>query len=350
MGKFEKIFWLVIAIFALIWLGLQLLAYQHISHTKQQHNKPILTTSIKTIIEIVDDNETIKNNLENNTTMHFLKENLAQNIHDMQHQADHQIELAFSPVYQNIDAFLDFHYSVIGEYTELGAAATGKIAETIKEKLFGREFDRYLNKAQQNINKTYIQNLQAHIEQIHIKATGDIDKTLNAKILQDLNADITQRFTQQKIKLGAFVGTAAAIKIISIISAKIAAKAASKIAVKTASKSTAKVASAGTAAAAGTLCGPFAWICSPLAATAAWFGTDALIITGDEYLNREDFKHEIIMMIDAQKAILKKRIKALYTQKFQSAAMHIQRRYKSTNLKKKVKRTIKEKIFQNNLL
>jgi len=346
MGRFEKIFWITIALFALIWSILQFLAYTHTRPKQHTTNKPVLTESIKTIIALVDDNKTIRKNLENSKTMKFLQENLQKNIDNIKKSTDSQIDQAFEPVYNNIDAFLDFHYSVIGEYTELGAAATGKIAETIKKKLFGSAFDSYLTKAQNSINSAYLDNLQAHIKQINIKATKGIDKKLNAKILQDLNADIAQRFTLQEIKVGALVGTVAAIKIISIISAKIAVKASSKIAVKTAAKSTAKVASAGSAAAAGTICGPFMWICSPVAATVAWFGTDALIVTGDEYLHREAFKKEIITMIDKQKATLKQNIKERYTQKFHDDTMQIQAKYKNTKIKKKVKRTIKEKILR----
>lgn len=45
------------------------------------------------------------------------------------------IDDAFNSIEENLDVFLDFHYSVAGEYTELGATAINNIEATIEKKL-----------------------------------------------------------------------------------------------------------------------------------------------------------------------------------------------------------------------
>jgi len=53
-----------------------------------------------------------------------------------QNEISRKVDEAFLPVYQNIPNFADMHYSVIGEYTEIGLAATGDLSSSIQAKLF----------------------------------------------------------------------------------------------------------------------------------------------------------------------------------------------------------------------
>ena len=347
MGKGEKIFWLFIAIFLVVWLILQGLAYknnqkQNISISK---NEPVLQTITKTIIEIVDDNKTIRNNLENSETLKLLNENLKLKISNLNETIEYKVNQAFSPVYSNIDTFLNFHYSVVGEYTELIGAATNEIGSTIKDKLFGEIFDSNLKQVKEQVNHKYIKTLKEHFNQIDTLATKNIDKTLNSQIFLKLNEDIEQRTSVQIIKLGSIIGTAAVVKIVS---AKIISKTATKLATKAAIKTAAKSTASGTAATVGLSCGPFAWICSPVAAGVAWFGTDAIVVSADEYMNREEFKQDIIAMLDKEKEIITKKLQNSYANQFVKDSIAMQENLKNTVVKKKIEKTItiKEKIFK----
>ncbi len=334
MGKFEKIFWITIAFFVFAYLILYFFAYkntQHINKQTSQDEKPILKQHRKTIIEIVDDNETIKNNLENNEAISSIQQNLELRKENMNLIIENRINQAFLPVYNNIDSFLDYHYSVIGEYSELGAAATGKIEESIKDRLFGNQFDTNLKNVQSQINNAYIDKLKEHIEDINDQALNDVNLSLNSEVLLKLNQDIEQRLITQKVKLKLIFGSTAPIKIIGIIGGKIATKAGGKIL----TKGTAKIGATSGAAAAGTLCGPLAWICSPVAATVVWFGSDAALISVDEYMNRDEFKKEITTMIDEQKNELTDKIKSLYSKQFSADSILVQNTFKNTTIKKR---------------
>jgi ribosomal protein L31E len=354
MGKGEKIFWLFIAIFALGWLILQGLAYKNTHKNNQKQNisvsknEPVLKTLTKTIIEIVDDNKTIRNNLENSETLKLLNENLSLKISNLNETIEYKVNQAFSPVYNKIDTFLDFHYSVVGEYTELIGAATDEIGSTIKDKLFGEIFDSDLEQVKEQVNHKYIETLKEHFNQIDTLATKDINKTLNSQIFSKLNEDIKQRTSVQIIKLGSIIGTATAVKIVGAVSAKIIAKTATKLAVKSSIKTAAKTAASGTAATVGLTCGPFVLICSSVAATVAWFGTDAIVVSADEYMNREEFKQDIIEMLDKEKGAIREKLQTSYANQFEKDSVAIQENLKNTIVKKKIEKTItiKERIFK----
>jgi len=345
-NKGEKIFWLFISIFAICWLILQVLAHKN----NPKENMPISKDKpvLKTIIQIVDDNKTIRKNLENIKTLKLINENLNLKITDLDKSIEDKVNQAFSSVYNSIDKFLDFHYSVVGEYTELIDAAINEIGNTVEEKLFGKMFDINLKEAKEQINRKYVEIFKKHFEYVETLATKDIDKTLNEQIFIKLNEDTKQRTSLQIIKLGSIVTTATTVKIISVVSTKIITKTATKLATKSVIKTSAKIAASSTAGTAGLSCGPFAWICSPVAATAAWFGTDAVVISADEYMNREDFRQDIIKMLDKEKKVIIEKLQTSYSLQFEKVSTTIQENLKNTTIKKKMKKTItiKNKIFK----
>ena len=47
-----------------------------------------------------------------------------------------QVDTAFEPVYGQIPAYADFHYSIRGQYTEISAVVIGKFVDTISTRLY----------------------------------------------------------------------------------------------------------------------------------------------------------------------------------------------------------------------
>jgi len=345
MSKNEKLFWLSIGILAVFWLTLKILTYIKIEQLHQDNNistiqnKPI----VKSIIKIIDDNQAIRKNLEKYQSIKQINKSLNLKIIILNETIDKQINQAFNLTYKNIDTFLDFHYSVIGEYSEMLGTVTHKIDALVKEKLFGDMFWNQLKQAQQQINQQYKSLLQEHFHQVYILATDDINQTLNNKIFFTLSEDINKRTSLQTIKFASFIGFKGTIKMISIVSSKIIEKTILKLATKSAIKTTSKTASSGVAAMAGLSCGPFAWACSPILAGMVWFGTDAIVISADEYINRDEFKYDIVNMIDKQKQDLINHIKISYSKEFKNDSKTIENMFKTTIIKKQ---TIIEKIIK----
>lgn len=81
-------------------------------------------------------------------------------------------------------------------------------------------------------------------------------------------------------------------------SKQLAKKSGKKIATKVASGIATKIAASGTAGAVGGFCGPAAVVCGPLFALTAIVGSEIVINTVDEALNREETKNEIMNDLD----------------------------------------------------
>ncbi|ABB43530.1 hypothetical protein Suden_0249 [Sulfurimonas denitrificans DSM 1251] len=318
MSKFEKIFWLTIIILTVIFIILQTLA----TLNKSQSDAP--KEALDSVIIGIN-----LDKADNNISL-----NIKQEIASINSAIDINIDNIFASVQKNIDPFLDFHYSVVGEYIELGAMATDRINETIQKKLFGADFQNSVKEAFKKIDIKYDESINSHIQMIHESATLNIDYKLNNEILSRLENDISSFTSMQEGKLSLILGAKLIPKIAQAISTKIALKASSKFLLKSSTKAGAKYATTGTAALAGTTCGPFVWICSPLLAITAWFSTDAIVINIDEYYNRDEFKREILEVINEQKSILKDNAKLEYKHSFEELSKNIRLKYKNTAIKK----------------
>lgn len=318
MSKFEKIFWLTIIILTLIYITLQVLATMN--KDSAEVPKLILDPVVISInLDRADSNITI---------------DIKREIANINSTIDANIDNLFIPVENNIDSFLDFHYSVIGEYIELGAMATEKINKTIEKRLFGSDFENRVKEAFKKIDTKYGDSMKKHIQMIHENATVNIDHKLNNDILIRLENDIGSFTSMQEGKLGLVLGAKLVPKIAQVISAKIALKASGKFLLKSGTKAGAKYATTGAAALAGTTCGPFVWICSPLLAITAWFTTDAVVVNIDEYYNKDEFKREILEVINEQKVILSDNAKLEYKNSFEELSKNIQSKYRNTAIKK----------------
>lgn len=329
MSSFEKLFWLTIALFLSIYIYLEFNAQKAIK--VQKRDKPIF----KELIKIVDDNQTVIKNLQKASPR--LQKELNKSLKIINLSIDKNIDLAFKPVFQNIDTFLDFHYSVIGEYIELGSAATGEFAKSINKRLFKDRFYKDIKIAKKNINNDFEKVLDIYISDLNKTALSGVEIGINRDLLYTINKEIDSRVKEQKIKTATFISVAIIAKIATKITSKIALKSASKAMAKGAGKIAAKSASSASAAASGTICGPLFWICSPVAATIAWFGTDKIIIEADEYLNRDKFKKELTDLIDKKKEQIKARLKDQYKDTLISLDHILKETLKSKKVKKRVR-------------
>ena len=343
----EKYFWGTILILFVVYLGLQIVVYTKVksTDTNTTKNTPIIKGITDKIEILIVQDERIHNNLNDEKVKEAIETDLEQRVGSLYADIDKNVDMLFDPVYGSIDSFLDFHYSVIGEYSELGAAVTGEIEKTIQDKLFGRNFSYSLELVTMNMQQKFMRELDVYQESISSKATEGIDRELNSEILNNLKADIEKNISFQGNKIAAFLGVGVGYKVIvGSLGKKIASSLGSKLAVKGAVKAGTKMSAAGTGAAAGALCGPGVVICAPILAIAAWFGTDAVLIAGDEYLHRDEFKSEIIRSIDTQKSTLKQQYKEIYLQAFNKVSSQIVQEYRELPAQKQVRKKVKEYI------
>lgn len=343
-SKFEKIFWGTILFFLLIFILLHFFASREFYQTKSKHNSNSHT--IFKEIEVVVNSNRMRKNMESNETIKLISDDLNKQIADINRTISSETKNLFSIAYGNIDSFLDFHYSVVGEYVELGNMAIGEIEKHIEQRLFGDDFSEKMDNVLINVSIHYQQNLKEHLKVLDNRAKIGVDSSLNTKAMDYLQEDIHQHFLLQQGKLGTLIVATLASKIVKTIATKLATKEASLIASKATAKAGLKSASLITGASAGLICGPFVWICSPIAATTLWFGTDAIVVSIDEKLNRENFKKEIISALKQQENILNSKLKKHYSSAIIEFSNKVRERYRVTPIKEKKRMTIKEIINQ----
>lgn len=243
---------------------------------------------------------------------------------DIEVRINANIDQAFSAVYPQIEPFVDFHYSLTGEYTELLSALAGDISADLQRILFDDiQFDQRLQQAQSQI----YQQAEPIIVQAFKNTRTDMQQAMNfndqemgllGKIVvlssEDAQARFSQGYSTLRLASTAAAGTLAA----KVMSKKLATKMAAKLAAKGGLKAVAAATGAGTGALAGAWGGPVgAVIGGALGAIVAWVATDQIMISVDEYFNREEFTRELVALIDEQKAHTKATLAAGYAAQLQ---------------------------------
>jgi len=346
-SKFEKIFWSTILFFLFLFILLHFFASREFYQNREKHRQPPLwTQTAEKEIEVIIDSKRLKENIENNETKKIILHDLEDKIKNMNTLITQESREIFQVAHNNIDRFLDFHYSVIGEYIELGSMATGKIEEHIQEQLFGKSFSSQMDSMLTQLSLKHQENIKSHLHIMHTQASEGVDISLNKEALERLQEDVNQHFLIQQGKLGTLIVATLAAKMTKVIATKLAAKQAGVIATKASAKAGMKTTAALSGASAGTLCGPFVWICSPIAAATLWFGTDAIIVSVDEHINRDDFKKEIIDTLNEQEFKLTTQLQKYYSQSLQEFSQKALEEYKQAPTKEKKRMTIKELITQ----
>ena len=259
----------------------------------------------------------------------------------IERRIDEAVDNLFYPTYMNIDPYLNDHYSVSGEYKEIGQGLSDwwkdeeKLEEDIKNRIFGSDFgERHDNKLE-FLDQEFRDLAKQHIRKIDKYASENIDMELNPNIFDPVYKSLQNNILIRELKIANVVavilGAKFAGKVASAVAAKatakLAAKSAGKLAVKGATKLGAAAAGAGSGATVGAgLCvgtiigAPAAPICAAagglIGSVAAWFGTDYVVVKGDEYFTRDNLKAEITSSIDEQRNILKRDLKSKYKEKW----------------------------------
>lgn len=338
MSKGEKLFWVVIIFFTIVYVVISILASNNLKDLITENTKPSVLEEYVTKY-LPDD--TIKNNISKGESI--INKKLNEDLDDINSQIDKEVDELFVSIEKNVDTYLDFHYSVYGEYSELLSLAANDLTKDIQNKLFGAEFNQVFEDKINKINLSYKKKIEDHIQLINDIGIEGVDKDLNNASLEYMINDI-ENFRNVILGKSLLVGTATGTKVALAISARIAAKSLTKATTKVALKTASKVSTSGTAAAAGLWCGPLFWVCSPVAATTAWFATDAVVASADEMLNRDDFKNEIMSSLNESKNEIKYNLKKSIEDEFKLISEKVKETIKNTPVIKKERIRVGDKV------
>ncbi len=252
----------------------------------------------------------------------------------MREQVARQVEVVFAPVYARIPELADWHYSVAGEYVELGQAAAGHLAAAWERRLFrGADLERRLPHVLQALDAELAGTLRAGERRLRVALPAALGSSTPAlgplldHVLAPLRDDIRQRTELQMAKVGALGGALAVRKLLITLAGKTLAAAGTKLALKTGSK---WAASAAGGAGAAALCSVVpvvgTAVCGVGGALAAWFAIDALAVNVDEALHRAAFESELRAAVDEARARTAATILALYTERIDGLCARVRGR------------------------
>ncbi|UOS68508.1 hypothetical protein [Helicobacter pylori] len=266
------------------------------SITYNEPSQAIKTAHTKTILEILPDpiSDLIKNNLDSH--QQEISDLLSSSKDKMYSKVDAQIDNLFDPIENNVDKFLDWHYSLKGNYSELALLVAKKLGLSVEDALFnklqekflGADYKQRLQTMTDNISDAFISLLRQHkkdTEKIATQGVADIPQVVES--LKNID-DRTERDLKLKMRFAAAIGLTAGVgagKLMKRLVPKLVEKLGTKLGAKFLAKFGIAVGGLST------------------------LGADVAFNYIDEWLHRDDFKKEILNNINEMKKNLKESYK-----------------------------------------
>ncbi|GAA6838080.1 hypothetical protein HpHNI3_05960 [Helicobacter pylori] len=298
------------------------------SITYDEPSQAIKTAHTKTILEILPDliSDLIKNNLDSH--QQEISDLLSSSKDKMYSKVDAQIDNLFDPIENNVDKFLDWHYSLKGNYSELalfvakklGLSVEDALFNKLQEKLLGADYKQRLKTMTDNISDAFISLLRQHkkdTEKIATQGVADIPQVMES--LKNID-DRTERDVELKMGFAAAIGLMAGMGAGALMK-RLAPNLVEKLGTKLGAKFLAKFGIA-------------------VGGVLSTLGADVALNYIDERLHGDDFKKEILNNINEMKENLKNSYKQQFNDSFVKISQELQESYKKTQVLEK--KTVKE--------
>ncbi|WP_017280155.1 hypothetical protein [Helicobacter pylori] len=316
------------------------------SITYDEPSQAIKTAHTKTILEILPDpiSDLIKNNLDSH--QQEISDLLSSSKDKMYSKVNAQIDNLFDPIENNVDKFLDWHYSLKGNYSELALFVAKKLGLSVEDALFnklqekflGADYKQRLKTMTDNISDAFISLLRQHkkdTEKIATQGVADIPQVVES--LKNID-DRTERDLKLKMGFAAAIGATAGVgagKLMKRLVPKLVEKLGTKLGAKLGAKFLAKFGIA-------------------VGGVLSTLGADVAFNYIDEWLHRDDFKKEILNNINEMKKNLKESYKTgfdnsitKFSQEFQKDLKNIETISVKVHVEK-LNQTPKENNQKNN--
>jgi hypothetical protein len=210
------------------------------------------------------------------------------------------LDRIFPDVEKGIDDYLDWYFSVKGEYQRLVTDTGNKLTEHLLEKTGVSE---NLKLGGQKIDAIISANMAAAGQRLGQSALAEVRQKPCEFNLNTSNIKAFE-FSRDKfhIELAAGTGTVGTILATKLIAKNVGAKVSAKVATKMVVKKAAgKGAASLLAAAGGVVCGPAAILCGVGVGVATWFGADKIMVEIDEYRLRPQMRAELLEWIQGER-------------------------------------------------
>jgi hypothetical protein len=233
-----------------------------------------------------------------------------------------EVDLLFAPIEAKVDDYLDWYFTVIGEYERLAALIAGNfpqlMAEQLETHLFqATDFQTHLARIDQALVTETLSQLSdvSHEMKDHLSAQARANPCVRGALDMDqlgqLNRDLWR--SGGAVVAGTATGVAAVVlsqKVVATVVTKVAAKKSVQAAAAMAAKVAAKKGAGVLAASVGGLAacspgGPVAIVCGIAAGGVTWLVIDKVAIEVDEAFSREAMRGDILATLNEEKDRLK---------------------------------------------
>jgi hypothetical protein len=229
-----------------------------------------------------------------------------------------EVDRIFTGIRAGVDSYLDWYFTVLGEYQRLATAFTEDTAAAMSEQLEQHLFaDGDFSNRLTSLNHSITQQYTDRFAGLGPVFADTLDNApceagpVNLVAFRDLDHDKLKASIAATSAIGAGIVTSKALasKTAAAVAGKITAKTSVKggatLATKTlAKKGSSSLLSAGAGAALCAPTGPLAIVCGITAGVVTWLTVDKILVEADEAFNREAMRADILQVLADQQAAL----------------------------------------------
>lgn len=207
---------------------------------------------------------------------------------------------AFQQAEDGVDAFLDWNFSIQGQYQQLGyllsaSVTSAKFNDYLSNKMneyIGAELSPALMQANTALNQTFASEMRRAVA-----AQSEFLETLlaNSQCFEqpELTFSVGEYMDKSLVGLG-IAGGAVALRFATAAGTRAAGRAGIRRAIAALFTRSASRAGAVGTGSSGALCGPAFWVCTPAIIAGTWFAVDYGLNKADEAINRERMRDEML--------------------------------------------------------
>ena len=250
---------------------------------------------------------------------------------EAERRIDAALDRAFGAAEQGVDRYLDWYYSMLGDYSRLAAVVTGDIGQLMGQQLAKHVFvDSNVSGLLETASLEIERESMDRMETAATAAGTRIGRAVQESPCAVPQFDPSRLLNLQRDTLRGAVATSAGTAVtakfllkkpVAAAAGKLAAKgtvtAAGKVAAKAAAKTAAKkgasaLASGGVATVACSGLGPVAIACGIGAGIVTWLTVDKVVLEVDEFVNREDMRAELLVGLAQQRDSMRQELVNLH--------------------------------------
>ncbi len=251
--------------------------------------------------------------------------------------ADAAIDALFAQAENGVDGYLDWYFSVVGEYTRIGKMLAGTFAEAMRVELERRVFGEAFSSRLEQVSREIAAQSHARIAEAAIGLGAQAKSGVQSRpcLLGEINLPALGGIERDALRASTAVAGGAGVAIAAGLLARRAATAATtKAASKPVFRGAASLAGRAVTKRAGTtliaaaggaaVCGPLAPLCALAAGAVTWITLDKAFIRIDELRFREEMRKELLESLHTQQADLARELRGLHEAAIDQAVAGVQ--------------------------